>query len=55
MDPLATAFVRLRPSLSVEDRDALEELGRTARALADGVDTFLASFAREPDQLEGET
>lgn len=61
MEPLASAFVRLRPSLSDDDRAALEELGRNARALADGVDSFLGNFAREPEpdaprlRLERET
>ncbi len=51
-DPLATAFVRLRPSLGDEDRAVLEELGRNARALADGIDSFLNNFAREPEQRD---
>ena len=45
--PIATAFVRIRPSLRPDDRGTLEELSRAARALADGVDTFLANFAHE--------
>ena len=61
MTQIGGMFVRLRPSLSDEDRAALEELGRNARALADGVDTFLGNFAREPEpdaprlRLERET
>jgi hypothetical protein len=49
MGQVGGAFVRLRPSLSAEDRSALELLGQQARDLADGVDRFLSNFAREPD------
>jgi len=45
------AYVRLRPSLSPEDRAALERFRDQARDLADGVDSFLSNFAPEPEEL----
>jgi hypothetical protein len=51
MPQVGGAFVRLRPVLDSEERAALEDLSRLARALADGLDSFLGKFA-EPPVLE---
>lgn len=52
MGELATAYVRIRPSLDPERRDALEHLAQTARDLATAIDNFVGQFAEEPPNLE---
>lgn len=49
MAELASAYIRIRPSLAPEHRAALEDLSVTARKLADGIDGFLAQFAVPPE------
>lgn len=51
---VGTAFVRIRPTLDADERGALEKLAENARALADGLDAYLAKFAICP-ALEEET
>lgn len=51
MTQVGGAFVRLRPALDPRDREALEALERDARALADGLASFLSHFAPEPENV----
>jgi hypothetical protein len=48
------AYVRIRPTLAPEEREALTRLASSARALADGLDTFLSRIPAPPE-LEEET
>lgn len=48
MAEVGTAYVRIRPVLEPDERDALEKLAENARSLADGLDSYLSNFANRP-------
>lgn len=54
MPQVGSAYVRIRPTLDAEEAEALERLRDQSRALADGIDGFLAKFPRNPPVLEEE-
>lgn len=54
MTQVGGAFVRIRPTLDADEREALEEISANARSLADGLDSYLSKFAICP-ALEEET
>ena len=49
MPEIATAFVRIRPTLANPEREALQALGEQCQALADAIDRFLSQFATPPE------
>lgn len=53
MTQVGGAYIRIRPTLDADEREALEKLSAHARSLADGLDSYLSKFVTCP-ALEGE-
>lgn len=53
-EPLATAFVRIRPAISAEDAAALERQAAQFRQWADELDEFRDQFVVVPPKVQPE-